>query len=600
MFGIISCKKEELLEKCKPLLDDNIPGEFFKYGFFSIFPAEKPNCFFAKDNSNRKIIIFEGKLYIDNYEINPNSDREKILETIFSLYSKKGLDFLSCLKGEFILGLWDQDTERFLLARDKLGRRHIYYSLKNDFLIFSSKISYFYHYNFIEKDISLDALNLYLSFKFIPSPYTIYRDIFKLPSASTIIRENGSLYTKKYWGVNADRLGKKRKFEHDVAEVERLIKKSVERRVSQSKNICLYLSGGTDSSTIVSIAARLKEKNLSVFCVNDENRFEDVKCASLVAKHFNINYYERAITWLDVINYLPEVIKILEEPVADPVGLYLYLINVLAKNYGDIILSGEGGDVLFGGHRFCYLLDLANRFSFIYPRKFFDYVAKFTSNPSFRYRILALRDSVSREKSFLDVLSAFPREDREKIFTHEARKRISNDLDIEILKPYFKKTTTFIDSLTIFLLENYVPDMYLIGVNKLAMANSIEHTAPFLDEDLVEYVFTIPKSNIFNIRNRKIILKMILKKFGVPPEVIYRKKSGLVSPTGKWLKKGLDKWMREVLSYKNISSQGFFNYSQIEKIFRFAEKDLRAQFQLWSLANFTLWFKIFISKDDIS
>ncbi len=600
MFGIISCGKEKLLEK-KDSLPNSIFGESFEYGFLSVLPGEEGDSFLLKDDLNKRIIIFEGKLYADNYEINPKSGREMISEVIFSLYLKKGLDFLSCLKGEFILGLWDENAKRFLLARDKLGRRHIYYSVQDGLFVFSSKINNFHNYNFVKKDINLDALNLYFSFKFVPSPHTIFKDIHRLPSAHTLVWENGSLSSKRYWEVNIDRTGEKRKLEYDILEVEKLIENAIKRRVSRHKNICSYLSGGIDTSIIVGILSSSQQKNLSAFCAKDKNISEDVKYARLVAKHFKINnYHEKAIACLDTIKYLPEVIQTLEDLIVQPTGLYIYLINKLAKNHGDIILSGEGADLLFGGHRYYYLLDLVNKLSSLYPKKIFGGISKLNLQPSFKYRLLSLRDSKSRERSFLDLAGVFSKEDKERMLTDKVKNNLREDLEIEILKPYFNKSSTFIDLLMKFGLENTIPDMFLLKDDKLARANSIEYSAIFLDEDLVEYAFTISRSNIFNIMNRKIILKKVLERLGVPRGVIYRKKIPFVVPTREWLKGDLNKWMRGLLSYKNISSQGFFNFPQIEKIFKFADNDLRAQWQLWSLAIFTLWFQIFISNEDIS
>jgi asparagine synthetase B (glutamine-hydrolysing) len=174
---------------------------------------------------------------------------------------------------------------------------------------------------------------------------------------------------------------------------------------------------------------------------------------------------------------------------------------------------------------------------------------------------------------------------------------LCDDLDTELLRTYFSKSDAFIDLLIKFDIENILPDMFLLRGNKLARYSSIDYCTPLLDEDLVEYVCKMSGSNLFKVGNRKIILKRILNKLGVPLGVVYRKRKPLLAPTGKWLKKGLNIWMKELLSYENVSSQGFFVHSQVDKIFRLAENDLRAQIQLWAVSFFTLWFEIFISNN---
>jgi asparagine synthase (glutamine-hydrolysing) len=599
MLGIISARKEKLTEKRDLLFSDNIVLESFEFGLLSI-SSEEDRCFILKDDSNNNILIFLGELYIGCNSLNAKFNKENIAEIIFSQFSKKGINFLSELKGEFILGLWNEQAKRFILARDKLGARSIYYSVRDNLFVFCSKIGPFHKYSFTKKEILSEALSLYFSFKFVPSPQTIFKDIFKLAPGSLGIWEKDNFSTSKYWQVKIGRLERKTDLEDDVIEVESLINKSVQRRTWNDNNVCSYLSGGIDSSVIVGMLAQLNKGNISVFCANDEGRGEDVKCSKLVAHHFMVNYYEQAVSWPEVIKYLPEVIEILEEPMVDPSGVYIYLINKMAKNYGDKILSGEAGDELFGAYRWYYLANLADKFSFLYPKAPFDAAAKFSLSPTLRYRLMALRDAKNRAKSFLDIMGVFAKEDKDKLFTNRFKKSLGNDFDISIAEKYFNKDLDFMDLFMKIDIENSLPDYFLSRANKLAMSNSLSHSAPLLDEDLVEYAFKISKHNIFNILNKKIILKRLLERMKVAPGIIYRKKLPFVAPTGKWLTKGLSKWMKEILSYDNISEQGFFNTIQIEKIFKYAENDLRAQWQLWSLVIFTIWFKIFISNDDIS
>jgi len=596
MLGIISCEKKKLLESSR-LSDRDISGEIFDYGFFSNSPGENTSFCFLQDSAKSKIIILEGQLYFDDDEMNSGSYSQKLSERLFSLYSKKGTDFLYDLKGEFILGLWDGQAKRFILARDKLGRRNIYYAIVGRSLIFSSKINHFFHYNLAKKDINWDGLNLYLTFKFVPAPQTIFKGIYKLPAAQALIWEKGDLSRKKYWQININRV-KKRKFEDDVTEVERLIRKSIARRTLGATEIGSYLSGGLDTSTIVGIGVTLKDKNFHGFCVQNADDNSDIENARLVAQHCRIDCYGKNVTWHDATSYLPQVLKILEEPVAEPGGIYFYLLNQLVKDHGEVVLSGEAGDVLFGGHRFYYLLNLAYTFFPAYLKRPFNFLAQNASAPSLRSRLQALSDSRSRARSFLDIVAVFSRAERKQILAEEAGIKMRLGCEEEVLGEYFKGEEAFIEQLIKFDMENCIADMFLMRVNKMAEASSIRHTAPFLDEDLIDYIFTIPQSNIFNLINRKCILKSILARLDFPKKIIHRKKTALLIPTGAWLNQGLNDWLRELLSHKNICTQGFFKFSCIDKIFKFAEKDIRANWQLWDLAIFTLWFETFMSGDD--
>jgi len=530
-------------------------------------------------------------------------------EVIIHLYEQEGIDCIKRLNGMFAFSLWDSKNQTLFLCRDRLGIKPLFYSWDGKSLIFASEIKSILCDPKVPKKIDWNALNLYLTFNYIPAPYTIFEKIKKLNPGYYIILRNKDLEIKQYWDI-------KRNTEpivNGVKDIETykkilfdLLENAVRMRMIADVPLGAFLSGGIDSSIIVGLMSRASDLPVNTYSIGykDMPMFDETRYAREVAKFHHTNHHEIKLTSKDVLNVIPEVLTCFDEPFADSSAIPQFIVSRETKKHVKVALSGDGGDELFAGYRMYSGEYLYSRYKLL-PRA----LRKKLIEPL----LLSLPDS--RDKYFLEYLrrakkfiagaedrfedrffswnEIFSRELRENLLKQKIMKFEEFNLDLGkgmVLKKLSSSEDDNINRMLYVDLKYSLPNDMLTKVDLMSMKNSLEVRVPLLDHRVVEFAFQLPGSLKLRGKKGKYILLETFKDI-LPPILLNRPKRGFEIPISKWLKSDLKFLINEHLSKRKIEQEGIFNFKPIEKL----TSDLLSNrsdnsWHLWNLIVFQAWY----------
>ncbi len=522
-------------------------------------------------------------------------------EVIAHSYEEYGEECFKGFNGMFAIGIWDEKKNRLVLSRDRLGKKPLYYSLINETLLFASELKAILKYPGFARKVDPLSLMKYLFFEFIPCPHTIFSDARKLPPASYLIWDGKSLDVKEYW-TPFDTLNAERTFSEDEAalNVTELLRKSVKRRLVSDVPLGVFLSGGIDSSAVTALAQREDPGRIETFSIGFEDAsFDESSYALLASEHIGTTHHERTMRPTDLLNLVPHLADILDEPMADASILPTYLLSKFTREYVKVALGGDGGDELFAG----YPTYLAHKFARHYERlitPFHPMLAFFGSllpvsdnNISFDFKVKKFLSGIGYRESIRNFvwLGSFSFPELRHVLSQHIEPQLDRDRLVEEIMAYegaFPLTDRthllqFLD------LKLYLQEAILVKVDRASMACSLEVRAPFLDHEFVEYVMRLPSSLKLKGFTSKYILKKAMEPF-LPKEVIHRKKKGFGVPIAKWVKGPLKELFGDLLSPDRIGREGFLNPHYVGILLRDhlnGKKDNRKQ--LWTLLIWELW-----------
>ncbi len=552
------------------------------------------------------------ELRVKGYQFRTQSDTEVIVD----LYEEYGLAFAGKLRGMFALGIYDIKNRRLVLARDHIGKKPLYYYLaqENGNLIFASEIKAILEYPGVKREIDPRALDYFLALEYIPAPYSIFKDIKKLPAGHILIYEDGMLHSEKYWDVaynaaaRATTGGGKPDLDSLKEQFHDLLKESVKMRLISDVPLGAFLSGGIDSSSIVSAMASLSPGKTKTFSIGfEEKSYSELEYSQRVAEMFNTDHYTRTLSpsITELVLYLADY---WDEPMADFSNFPTYLVSKTAREKVTVVLSGDGGDEIFGGYEHYIAQKIARTIDLSLFRPLHKIMAKTTHLfPPSELK----KGFVNRIKRFSEGLdnSYMNRHFRWMLYLSNLQKQhlYSPDfLQQDFLLPlprrdpfavHFENCNQYegINRDLYLDLKTYMVDDILVKVDRMSMAASLEVRAPLLDYKIVEFAFSLPSH--FKVRGP--VTKWFFKKAmeGIlPDEIIYRRKEGFSIPIKNWLRTELKDLMMEYLSERRVKESGFFNYVYIKKM---KEEHLSGKrdhtHRLWALINFNLWQERFFS-----
>ena len=582
-----------------------------------------------KSNSSRYILTYNGEVYNhleirkELEKINPsikwrgNSDTETLLEAI----DFWGIEItLKKIQGMFAFGLWDQKKRCLILARDRIGEKPLYYGWqgegnKKSFLFGSELKALKVHPEFNGK-INRDAIALQLRHNYIPSPYSIYEDIYKLQPGHYLKLKESDLTKnllpdpKTYWSLigtvfsgNNNQLTISES--HIQEDLEKYLQSSVRKQMISDVPLGGFLSGGIDSSTIVALMQSQSINPVKTFTIGfNEDEYSEAKYAKKIAKHLGTDHTELYVSSKKAIEVIPKLPLIYDEPFSDSSQIPTFLVSQLAKKDVKVALSGDGGDELFCGY---------NRY--LMSEKFWNIFRLMPQ--SFRKIFSSGLQSISTE-NWTTISKLLPGLKKYSNFGDKIHKganvlkaKTSHELYYMLCSHWQNPTEAVINSkepgtlLTEFKpdfqgLNNhqqmmvldfltYLPDDILVKVDRAAMASSLETRIPFLDHNLIEYVWRIPHSLKFKKGEGKWILKKILNKY-VPKHLTDRPKMGFGIPIGAWLRGPLRDWAENLLDQKRLQQEGYFNSKLIrDKWTEHLSYKRDWQYDLWNVLMFQAW-----------
>lgn len=533
-------------------------------------------------------------------------------EVIVHLYEEHGPDFVEHLNGMFGFALWDDRRKKLLLGRDRLGIKPLYYSNNGSRLIFASEVKAILQVPGFQRELDLDAFGEYLSLGYVPGPLSIFRGIRKLPPASLMICESGRSTIRTYWSPPAEPNRDLKDEDWAQLVLERLEEAVVSQMVSDVP-LGAFLSGGIDSSAIVALMARNSDQKVKTYSIGFGDSsgggfYNELPYAKIVAEKFDTDHQEILVE-PDVASLLPRLIWHLDEPIADAAFITTQLVSEFARRSVTVILSGVGGDELFGGYR-RYLGEYYGRQYARLPQWFRKSILTPVARrlPSDRHspllnlsryaRSFILANELPFEERYRSYIQVFGREERKRLLRAEP-----GDENDAITRAFESARGDPLGRLISVDMATQLPDDLLMLTDKMSMACSLECRVPFLDNRLVDLSYQMPQE--FKIRGRE--LKFVLKKAlddVLPHEILHRSKRGFGAPMGAWFKSELAPVLTSFLSKESIERRGVVWWEAVEQTINMHASN-RADHtdHLMSLLNFEIWARIFLdgeSPDDLS
>ena len=549
--------------------------------------------------SGRYVIAFNGEIYnhqeirtqieelSNNFMWRGHSDTETILEA-FEIFGIE--ESLNKFTGMFAFSLWDNKNESLTLARDRIGEKPMYYGWqetnKGDVFLFGSELKALKCFPEFIGEVDRGSLTLLLKHAYIPDPYSIYKGIFCL-EPGTILEvslKNKTPKISKYWDsskiIKKSTNSRYQGSPNDaVQELENLTTSSIKRQMISDVPLGAFLSGGIDSSTIVSLMQAQSSIPIKTFTIGfNEKDFDEAKYAKAIAEYLGTDHTELYITAEDAMKVIPEMPSIYCEPFADPTQIPNFIVSKLASKDVKVVLSGDGGDELFGGYsRYGHINNLWNKVSRfpLASRQVISKSIKLIANKSiYDDELIGSVNNIKRKLvSGADVLSY---KTLDELYNHVitqiqypeevVKNGYQKSSKLDHLKPDFGKINP-IESMMATDTINYLPDDILTKVDRAAMRSSLETRVPFLDHKIIEFAWSLPLS--YKIRDgvTKWPLHQILKKH-MPEKLTKREKMGFSVPLHEWLRGPLKDWCEDLLNVDRLKREGYFNEIVVEKKWR--------------------------------
>lgn len=531
--------------------------------------------------TNKLCVVYNGEIYnyvelkqllqSKGYVFESSSDTEVLL----AAYLHYGEDFAKQLRGMFAFALWDGRKQRLLLARDRAGKKPLYYFQNRDGIFFASEINALRA--LLPSDViklDMDALDSYLSHGAVTGDRTIFKDIKEVPPATLFVCETPERVNfVRYWQVNWGQHSEVN-FDEAVEKTEHVLTESVKLRLRSDVPVGVFLSGGIDSGLITAIAAHVSDSDIQTFCIGfDESEFDERPLARLVAEQYGTKHTEIVLR-PDILSVLPAIAKAYGEPFADPSAIPSYLISRFVARHTKVVLNGDGGDELFCGYRRHVAAKLLASFrssvpSWIY-KKMFSHVLKHVPVPQksrtkfgFGYRFLR---AVSAEGDSSLILSSdgFDGEQKGNLYKDPTTiKSFSTRLNNN------KDSNKFSDLASIVRMdfESGLPDILLVKMDIASMAHGLEARSPFLDQELISLAFSFPNFVRLPGITTKPLLRELSKKY-LPNQITRAPKRGFEIPLIRWLEKDLSQMRDDIILSDTGLLAGLFQRSYLESLLR--------------------------------
>ena len=556
--------------------------------------------------SGRYVCVFNGEIY--NYRrlrdkllkekkvaaFRGTSDTEVLLEA-FEAYGV--VETIRHCKGMFAIALLDRETGRLTLIRDRIGEKPLYYGFVNGHFVFASDIGSIRALENFKNAIDTKVLQLYFIHGYIPAPYSIYQDIYKL-DAGCMLELDAPYQEPKvqtYWSVRETaKYGQSHPFQGSrqeaADELERLLKASIKEQMVADVPVGAFLSAGIDSSTVVALMQAQSARKVRSFTIGMEDKeYNEAVYAKEIAQHLGTEHTELYITAEDAKAVIPRLAWMYGEPFADSSQIPTYLVSKMTREHVTVSLSGDGGDELFCGYT---TYSSINR---IWSKmKSYPYCIRRLASSLLVGNPLIRNQQMLQTKAYL--LGARSPEHLYELSNAQEASNLNIALERAVYPykhnsfPYGALNDTQ-NSIMLMDMEVYHPDDILVKVDRAAMAVSLETRVPMLDRDVVEFAWTIPMSYKKQGDEGKLVLRDVLYRY-VPKQMMDRPKKGFSIPITQWLREpGLREWAESLLDASLIRRQGILNAEEVHRIWRDFIDNGNWRIQIWYMLMFQSWMQ---------
>ncbi len=561
------------------------------------------------DKTKKFILTFNGEIYnfkeIKKILVNKgysfktkNSDTEVLLLS----YVEWGLKCVNKFRGMFAFAIWDNIKKKVFLVRDRVGIKPLYYKFDSEKLIFSSEIKAILLDSDYIPEIDEESMYHYLTFLCSPAPKTMFKEINKLEAGTWLsFDEKGSSEKKKYWDPLQDK--ELTDTENINKVLARDLEESIRYRGISDVDVGVFLSGGIDSSTNAYFFSKNSKKKIKTFSIGYDKEYKSYKSelnyAKIVAEHIKSSHFEKKLRKDDVKNFIFEMVYFQDEPISDPVCVPIFYVSKLAREKNiKVCQVGEGADELFFGYtnwlRTSRIDSLINNnfFPKLLKKLILFIYKKF--NIQYKYTSDLLRRSLEKKPIFWGGAEAFSSFEKNNLFSESFKEKIKSFDSWDCIKPHYEffnknaKYKNIENWMTYLDLKIRLPELILMRIDKMTMANSLEARVPFLDHILVQKTIDLPKNIKIKENKLKVLLKDIVSGL-LPDEILNRKKQGFGLPLKEWFEDGLGINEKKIIN-DFVSKTDFFRKETIQKII-----NRKGDTRLWFILNLAIWWKIFIN-----
>ena len=527
-------------------------------------------------------IVFNGEIY--NYRelrsfllskghvLKTQSDTEVIVH----LYEELGPQCLEKLRGMFAFAIWDENAKTLFLARDRVGIKPLYYSLTDKSLVFASEIKAILADPSINRELAPEIIDRFLTFLYVPGEETLLKGIRKLAPGHYLLVKNGKADNSAVLGSAISKPSETPSLDDAEKELSNLLAEAVELHMIADVPVGVLLSGGVDSTAVLSFAAERTDKEISSYTVgfSDPGVADERPYAKLAAETFGTKHHDMTITAEDFAEFLPRYVWHMEEPVCEPPAVAMYYVSKLAKNYVKVLLSGEGGDEAFAGYSNYRNILWLERLKHVMPalngaasRGLSGSVHGSTRRRLAKYAPLMNATFPDYYYSRTSSPYRYSGNGLGELYSADFERSIDREHTVEPVQKLFSKVKDqgILDQMLYIDTKTWLPDDLLIKADKMTMANSLELRVPLLDHQVLEFAASLPADYKVRGFSLKYILKRALSK-RVPQAILKRKKVGFPVPYDSWMRSDLKNWLNGILLDRETSARGYFRKSTVEKL----------------------------------
>ncbi|MBI4839346.1 MAG: asparagine synthase (glutamine-hydrolyzing) [Nitrospirae bacterium] len=531
-----------------------------------------------------------------------NSDTEVILHA----YEEWEEKCLEKFQGMFAFAIWDGKRQRLFIARDRIGKKPLFYYYDGKTFAFASELQGLMALN-IPRNVNLSAINFFLTYQYIPAPKSAFKNIFKLPPAHYLILECGDnphsiLRIQKYWDIDFSKKIVTTDERGLAVEVFQRLDKAVEKRLISDVPLGAFLSGGIDSSIVTALMSGLMKEPVKTFSIGfEDDTYNELPYARQIAKLFKTDHKEFIVKF-DALNVLPKLVRHYGEPFADSSALPTYYLSKMTSEFVKVALSGDGGDENFAGYDRYYALKLMQWFRHMPEsvRALCVKILNIGGESDIKSKKKRLKRFVQgsfnpSNQEYLQWMIAFSKNDMQDYYGDAMQESLKNEEPHDYLIKLFERSTAnnMVEKAMDADIHSYLPFDLLVKVDIASMANSLEVRGPFLDYEFMEFAASIPAE--YKLRGR--INKYILKKAfnGVIPKAVFsRQKAGFGVPISKWFRNELKDYLTETLLSQKSLQRGYFKPDAVTKLIsEHTCGRLDNSAKLWALLMLELWHREF-------
>jgi asparagine synthase (glutamine-hydrolysing) len=500
----------------------------------------------------------------------------------------------------FSIAIWDARQRKLLLARDRVGKKPLFYFSDRERFLFASELKALQAVNGWPRRIDPSAISDYFSFGYIPAPKTIYRDVRKVLPGHYLVASGNGIREVQYWDISFRKVETRSEEEwcellrHELCEATRI-------RLMSEVPLGAFLSGGVDSSSVVAMMSHIMKKPVTTCSIGfEELQYNEADFARQIAQQFHTDHHEKVVR-PSAVEIIDKLAWHFDEPFADSSAIPTYYVSAVTRQYVTVALGGDGGDENFAGYRRYYFDQIENRLRSWVPaplrRSVFGPLGKYYPPLAWAPRFLrgkATFQSLSRSplEGYFNSVSIFRPDEKIHLFTGDFRKSLQGYDALDVFRHYYDRADTEdpLSRIQYVDIKTYLTDDILTKVDRTSMAVSLEVRAPFLDHKLMERVATIP--SFFKLRqtNGKYILKKAMEPV-VPKEILYRKKQGFAVPLDRWFRRELREYAHDIIFSRR---DGILDTSYMKKIWQQHQNNrFDRSAYLWAVLMFRKWQSVF-------